>query len=110
MHQQQMDLNPFYKIPKAKLSDDELAFLFTKANQQNEASVNKLVSYYSPIVKRMILNFQPKNIPAKYMFTELYDSWITELKTLVIKYDMEGFYKSVEWCIRQKLLGFFAVV
>jgi len=93
-----------------KLSDAELALLFTKANQQDEASVNKLVSYYSPIVKRMILNFQPKNIPAKYMFTELYDSWITELKTLVIKYDMEGFYKSVEWCIRQKLLGFFAVV
>jgi len=109
MHQQQMDLNPFYKIPNAKLSDAELALLFTKANQQDEASVNKLVSYYSPIVERMILNFQPKNIPAKYTFTELYDSCIAELKTLLIKYDREGFYKSVEWCIRQKLLGCFAV-
>ena len=37
MDQQQMDLNPFYKIPNAKLSDDELALLFTKANQQDEA-------------------------------------------------------------------------
>ena len=68
MDQQQIDLNPFYKIPNAKLSDDELALLFTKANQQDEASVNKLVSYYSPIVESMILNFQPKNIPAKYTF------------------------------------------
>ena len=108
MHQQQMDLNPFYKIPNAKLSDAELALLFTKANQQDEESVNKLVRYYSPIVESMILNFQPKNIPAKCTFTELYDSCISELKTLPIKYDMEGFYKSVEWCIRQQLLGCFA--
>ena len=108
--QVKMDLNPFYKIENAILSDDAITDLFIKANQKDEVAINKLVSYFSPVIEEMILNFQPKNIPAKYTFTELYDGCITELKILLIKYDSVKFYKSIEWYIRQKLLCYFVAV
>lgn len=102
-----MDVNPFYKIENAVLSDDEIDLLFSLAKQEDEVSINKLVIYFSPIVEGIILNFQIKNIPPKFTFTELYDGCILELKSLLIKYDTYQFYKSVEWCIRQKLLSYF---
>lgn len=105
-----MDYNPFLNINKSNLSEEEISQLFLNVKLGDEKSLIQLVNHYSKIVESMILDFQSKNIPPKYTFTELYRICIIELKNLIIKYDETQFYKSVTWCIRQKILKAFATV